>query len=707
MVNIKKLASHLLAFGIFATAGLFSIAHLCNYSHPLKVEKAPSMRIDSQSAKQYTASDFAGEIEANSEEIGVSINQSNVTESSQSLTFTFRSKTLVGFATARKNYIIQIDDPNFSGDLDKPAADDYEILDEESGLPIFTGFVSFVTGASSSNSEVYLPATITKEDGFIINVTRIAKNAVTETGEQYNGKNSWSKITNIYIPDSITVVEEGAFTGFATAKEGTQIHYQGTSLPSGFASGWTDAPSSAIEISANNYKETYRHANVSGKVDDLVDELGRPVNFILGCQEGGSLSGEAYNRPLVIQYDRVIIEGGVEKSRQTIYEELPLVNTVGNPYDSCGPMSRNSYSRLLSYRLDENEEIDDDSIVFHNLMKASATSEIYTDQTYFAKAIIGYGEKQDINNLVHYRATMNSTFAGYSMFSISMDKNLSITSEKYPEPHSLYLDVKTEMYEQNKLKIEAGTTKIRYSLYNLYNSSYHIQYIGNNDELKDIVIPIKTVVSNQILESDKNNAVSVLLKNKDVAPDFDPKKVKVFELENLTIQMDLLATSDSGSVSVLGKSSISYKFAYISVVNTDSIKVFNWNFFIIIFFIAYILIYSGLAFAFYKYCKEKYKNDEFRRVNGKKFLKKAILGGLGLGEVLAALLFIIMRVTFFKSTIVVFNPTDPLLIAFSIVGIIIVGYFIVYLVKAIKTNRERKKILRLKLNEDVEDDGTI
>ena len=170
--------------------------------------------------------------------------------------------------------------------------------------------------------------------------------------------------------------------------------------------------------------------------------------------------------------------------------------------------------------------------------------------------------------------------------------------------------------------------------------------------------------------------------------------------------MDLLATSDSGSVSVLGKSSISYKFAYITVLEGEKTQVFNWDLFLILFFVGYVLVYAILAYVTYRVMKEKFKNDEFRRVNDKKFLKKAILGGLGLGEVLAALLFIIMRTTFFKNTIVVFNPTDPLLIGFSIVGMIIVGYFIVYTIKLIKTERERRKIIRLKLNEDVEDDGT-
>ena len=302
---------------------------------------------------------------------------------------------------------------------------------------------------------------------------------------------------------------------------------------------------------------------------------------------------------------------------------------------------------------------------------------------------------------------VNSTFAGYSMFTLKMDKNLSITSERYPEPHSLYLDVKTDIYEQNKAAIESGKTKIRYSLYNLYNSSFHFQYLGKGNELKDVVIPVSSLISYQTLDSNKGNLVSVLLKDSQIGPDFKPKKVRLFELQDITIQMDLLTTSDSGSASILGKSSISYKFAYITVIDTEkNISVFNWNVFLIVFFIAYVVVYAAAAFITYKVMKEKFKNDEFRRVNDKKFLKQAVLGGLGLGVVLCAVLFIYMRTVGFKNTIVVFNPTDPLLIAFAIAGMIIVGYFIVYVIKLVKAERERRKAIRLKLNEDVADDGT-
>ena len=711
MNNIKKTVSSFLVLGLLASSGFFAVNALTRSFDTTKAAAPTLKRNVKSSVGGLSADDFSSEVEANYEELGASITQSTLTDTSQSLTVSFRSKTLAGYKTAIGNYVVEVDDPNYTGDDQNPAPDGYDKFNEKTGLPEFEGKVAFIVGSvSENNKKVYVPSTFTKAGKFTVKITSIGVGCVSANGEEFSGQNAWSlnKITNIYLPNTLETVPAGAFTGVPS--EGVTIHYEGAELPASvFESGWCDNMS-AVNAAANSYdKQASKTANAAAGKVELPDPLGRPINFILGCTQDPNnekVASEDCNRPLVIQYDKVTNNNGTE-TRETIFEELPLTNTTQSPYDSCGKLSSMSYTRLFGYKLGPNESIDDESIIFHNIMKADATGVVDTTQTYFAKPTIGYSEKQDISNLVSYKASMNSTFAGYSMFTLKMDKNLSIVSERYSEPHSLYLDVKTDIYEQNKDAIKSGKTKIRYSLYNLYNSSFHFQYVGKGNELKDVVVPVKSLISYQTLDSAKGNLVSVLLKDSAIAPDFAPEKVRLFELQDITIQMDLLTTSDSGSTSILGKSSISYRFAYITVIDTDkNISVFNWNMFLIIFFIAYVVVYAAAAFVTYKVMKEKFKNDEFRRVNDKKFLKQALLGGGGLGIVLCAILFIFMRTVGFKNTIVVFNPTDPLLIAFSIVALIIVGYFIVYVIKLIKAERERRKAIRLKLNEDVADDGT-
>lgn len=691
MKHIVKTMSRFLLLGLTAGCGFFALQGNTQAYSPAYAEES--------SEKQYSAADFENEEQASSGELAVSIVESTTTSTSQSINVSFKTITLEGFKTARGNYIVSITDPNYTGKASEPVPEGYTRIDEESGLPILDGVVSFVLGSSNAtNQRVRLPSTLTRAGSFIINVKAITSHCVTPTGEEYNGSNKWYneagdalKITEIYIPSSIETAESEAFVG---VPEGVKFFYEGESIPEGFEPDWTDATDITYNASIS---DTYKYANVASKVDDMSE----PANFILGCKQSEKRPGEEYNRPLVIEYDKIKADG----SREKIFQALPLTNTVGNEYDSVGLISSKSASRTIPYKLNPGESIDDHSIVLHNLMKSSDTTEIDTSVTYWAKPTIGYKEKLDLSKILTFKPAGNSTFGGFSIFSLTMDKNLSITSEKYPEPHSLYLDVKTDIYEQNKLAIEKGTTRIRYSLNNLYLSSYRFVY-ESGGQLKEVVVPIKTVVYYQVLESDKNNKVSIIVENKKVAPDFSAEKVRTFELTNLTVQMDLFTTSNTGSTSILGKSAITYKFAYVTVRNNEKINVFNWNLFLIFFVVGFMALYAAGAFGLYKYFKEKYKNDEFRRVNDKKYLKKAILFGLGFTEIAVAILFIIMRVTGFANTIVGFNPTDPLLIVFAIAGLIIGGYFIVLLVKSIKTSKERRKAIRLRLNEDVLDDGT-
>ena len=706
MNNMRKTFAGFLVFGLLAT---FSIGQAAAATTTTVSATEPSTAFSS-TRRDLTVDDFSDELEADNRELGVSITQSTTTSTSQSLTVRFNSKTLSGFRTAIGNFIVGVDDPNYTGDKDNPALDGYDVIDEKTQLPLFNGYVAYVTGGTSSrNKQVYIPSTLTLVNKFTISVNRIAAGSVTTTGyhsSDFDIDSCWvdptssdTRIEKIVIPSTITKVEAGAFVGMPTDGS-VAIHYEGASFSSSvFENNWVDADTSDQTLFVTNSYDTPKNKEVNvGANVDLPDELGRPLNFILGYidEEAG------INRPLTIQYD-LVTEGG----KETKIEELPLTNTVGNSYDSCGSISSLSYTRTIGYKLGPGESIDDNSIVFHNIYMAAPNGTPDFSVRYFAKPSIGYSHKQDINNLVHVRPSTNSVFAGFSMFTLKMDKNLSIVSEKYPKPHSLYLDVKTDIYEQNAASIKSGKTKIRYSLYNLYNSFYHIQYVGSNNQLKDVTIPVNSVISYQTLDKDDNNLVSVLLKDSEIGSDFKLNKVRLFELQNITIQMDLITTSDSGTVSILGKSSISYKFAFITIIDSkQDIKVFNWNLFLIFFFVGFVVVYAAAAFGVYKFMKEKFKNDEFRRVNDKKFLKQAILGGLGLGEVLLAVLFLIMRTAGFKNTIVVYNPTDPLLIATAIVALILIGYFIVYLVKLIKAEKDRRKAIRLKLNEDVEDDGT-
>ena len=705
MKHNVKTVSRFLLLSLTLGCGFFALGQ---NNHGLTAAHAEG-EVSPTQQRTYSAADFADEIPVDPEQLDVSLIQSTTTDTSQSLNFAFKSKTFQANIGSRYNDIIVcVTDPAYTGDNNAPVKEGFDNYDEETGLPIFDGSILYIL-KETRDREVYIPSTYVYSETFIISISSIGSNCVS-ADPHYNGEygsSSWYaedgvtlKYDAIHIPNTVKTISANAFTGVPAE---VSITYEGASIPDGFVTGWTDA----TNITFNTYgRESYKNRPLGLPVTDVKDELGRPVNFCLGVKpDGVKYVGDAYDRPLVIEFDVVDKANPNGTPLRHIFEELPLTNTNGSAYDSVGRISNLSYSRLYGYKLASNEMIKVDSITFHNIMKFGEGVNINTSQRYSAKPA-KIAQTLDLSNIVTFKASSNSTFAGYSMFSLTMDKRLDLVSDKYPEPHSLYLDVKSDFYEQNRSKIEQGLTEIRYSLYNLYLSSYHFIYEGSGGQLKDVTVPISTAISYQTLDKDNGNVVSVILKDSEVAPDFSADKVRTFEIVNLTIQMDLLTTSDSGSKAMLAKSQASYKFAYLTVVNNEKISVFNWNIFLIIFLVAYIALFAGAAFALYKYKKEKYKNDEFKRVNDKKYLKSSVLYGLGFMVIAYAIIFIFMRAVGFANTIVAFNPSDPLLIAFAIAGMIIGGYFIVLAIKSIKTERERRKAIRLKLNEDVEDDGT-
>ena len=67
----------------------------------------------------------------------------------------------------------------------------------------------------------------------------------------------------------------------------------------------------------------------------------------------------------------------------------------------------------------------------------------------------------------------------------------------------------------------------------------------------------------------------------------------------------------------------------------------------------------------------------------------------------------LFRATSFANSLAVFNPTDAYIIVLGVIAIITVGYFIRYFAIMTKNHIEKSKREKLKLNQDVIDDGTL
>ena len=303
----------------------------------------------------------------------------------------------------------------------------------------------------------------------------------------------------------------------------------------------------------------------------------------------------------------------------------------------------------------------------------------------------GFLRVYDVKDFIGCEFTGLSTFSGYTAIDISID-----ISEA-----NVYQHLKANYYKAHIDDINNGKTRIRYRLTSLTLCSFRITYVENGvDVTKDV--KIVTPVAQFKLERQTGNKVSFLLKDSDVAPGFTSDKMRSVSFVGLYVTLDLM-----GQKSIIARSNVITRFGFLSVMPySEKANLFNINAFLIILAVVYLALFVAGAIVLYFYLKNKYKNDEFRRMKNRPYIIKAILFLLGSMIVLFDIVFIVLRGSALNNAIVVFNPVDAYIIILSVLSVVIIGYFIKYLVGVITTEKERRRVIKLKLNEDVEDDGT-
>lgn len=69
--------------------------------------------------------------------------------------------------------------------------------------------------------------------------------------------------------------------------------------------------------------------------------------------------------------------------------------------------------------------------------------------------------------------------------------------------------------------------------------------------------------------------------------------------------------------------------------------------------------------------------------------------------------FTAVRVNLISNSLPIFNPADAFICAFAIASLLLVGYFIKYFYVLFKAKYERRRNEKLKMNNNVIDDGTL
>ena len=628
--------------------------------------------------KKEAAPDFTGEETIPEGNLIVSATSSTLTSMGQSFSLTFATGGQ-GWCDSTSTFLLAPDDADFDEyftDFSNKTVEEREAISEayEKGEYEPVHFNSYVCAlySTSSVSDIVIPRSLTRNHIFNLDVTRVGAVAVT----------NWAGITSITIPKE---VEEIYVDSFIDVPSSVVFNVEVSADPEGWATGWSHG-------ATVNYGATYPEAKAEPLSKAGASKYGdQKQNFIIGWYPQ---TGEA--KPLVLEYKIKKADGSVS-TEPSYFTFAPSTETS---MFECVGYEVNDYTKSLycDVPLNSGEEIDFSSVVIHNIFRTktnaggTAIPEPELSQGYNIVPKKGYLRVYDVKDFINCEFTGLSTFSGFTAIDLKID-----ISEA-----NVYEHLKANYYKNNLENINEGKVKIRYRLTSLGLCSFRVAYRdGDNDVTKDV--KIVTPVAQFVLDKQQNNRVSFLLKNSDVGENFTAKNIRSVSFVGLYVTLDLYTTSKGP----IARSSVITRFGYLEVMPySENAKLFNVNAFLIILGVSYLLLFVAGTIGLYFYLKNKYKNDEFRRMKNKPYIIKSILFLLGSMIVLFDIVFIILRGFALNNAIVVFNPVDAYIIILSVLSVVIIGYFAKYMVGVIKTEKERRRVIKLKLNEDVEDDGT-
>lgn len=661
----------------------------------------------------------AAEVEVDTSKLSALTISSSITPSSHSFTFTF-STGGQGYSDTTSAYLVAPSDDGYQAvyeEINGMTTEERTLRDKQNSLdenfdaiPDFNAYIFSIT--PTLGKSIFLPKKIFRNHLFGLSPSSIGVGAYDFSKLTFSDPVVLTQDINIYIPSNINDVYVDSFLNLDTCA--SRVHFyvelSQTQVEEQWDAGWNHGASVVYDFSYSDNATTvsglrgsalsrimeYEY-DTEGNIVELVTEnvvvagvyLARGGASLFGDENANYFLGyfkEGNELPLYLEY-QVQVAG---QPNETRYEQF-LLASKDSLYNSVGAKI-SSYSTTMSIdiRVSAGETVDVDSLVIHNIYaKTSDPSTIEPDESavfYIAPRNV-FAQSYEISDF------LDISFQGVSQFMGSTSVKATITKGD----ESIYQDLNPSGYRSNEANIASGKSYIRYRITSLSQSQYLVGY-GDN---KVSQFAVSSPISQYVLSSQVNK-FAYILKDSDVAADFDAKSLKSLAFIGFYISIDVY-----GQNGPLARSNVSTRFGFVDIMSPEDVatpfdadSLILWL--MVGFVAAYLLVSTGLFF-FYK---ERYKNDEFRRLKPKKFLLKAALGLFGSLIVIAAFTFATLRATLFANAIVVYNPVDPFIIVFMIASVLVIGYFIKFIVVQTRAGNQRRKALKLKLNEDVAEDGT-
>ena len=628
-----------------------------------------------------TAHDFSEEVDIPSGNLMVSATASTLTSSGQSFSLTF-STGGQGWCDSTTTFLLAPNDDGFDAyfeEFSKLTVEEREKITEdwekgEYESVHFDSYVFSITGTSNVH-DIYIPRSLTRNHIFNLDVRKLGVDTVRD----------WTNISSISIPKE---VEEVYSDSFQNVPADMVFNVEFESRPEEWAEDWAHG-------ATVNYGYEFPEAKAEPLSRAGAAKYGdEKQNFILGWYPRDDQGKITNAEPLVLEYKIKRTSG--ELSESLYYEFSPSTDT--SLYECVGKeISDFTKSLYCDIELAAGEEIDFESVMLHNIFRTKTNSaevaipEPDMSQAYRIVPKQGFLKVYKIEDFINCTFKGLTTFLGYTAIDVNVNKSTE----------NVYQHLKTNYYNANLKDIENGKLKIRYRLTSLGLCSFRIVYNdGGTDVTKDV--KIVTPIPQYKLAQQEGNRLSFLIKNSDVDAHFNANNIRSVSFVGFYVSLDLM-----GAKAVIPKSGVITRFGNFNIMPyTEKVNPFDVNVFLIIVLVSYIALFVLGAVGLYFYLKNKYKNDEFRRMKTKSYIMKTALFLVGSTIVLFDIIFIALRGSVLNNAIVVFNPTDAFIIVLSVLSVVIIGYFIKYLVGVIKVSKERRRIIKLKLNEDVDDDGT-
>lgn len=409
----------------------------------------------------------------------------------------------------------------------------------------------------------------------------------------------------------------------------------------------------------------------------------------------------------------------VKKSNNTIEERETKITkyNANQVYDGVGATGDSQLQTSCDIVLSPDETILTDEIYLNNVYLGKKVDGVWgvdasTDYKVLGTKIVAYREFKS-TQFINFTYKGFTTFSGFT--SLAFDVENFVDEELYISTSSTI----KRIYNTAIDDVTAGTKWIRTRLYFGADTSFiytlndgTVLNIPNNDGVDTI-----DVTKGKTMEFLMNNSYTIDGKNYNISG----SNIKDFSLSNFYVYTDLY---DSKIYKGVTQSNYSARFNNLpsrkdAVLDStgnpsegyekvNSQYEISADLIYILVFVILTLVFVGSDLTAYYLLKKKYINNEFKRVRTKQYVTTSIMGYLAIVSIILSIMSITFRSSIFNGTFSVFNPIDILIVIFSIMGIILFGYFVRYFFVQIKSNVEKKR--NDKLNKEGNnniDDGTL